>query len=292
MSDIVLDKPDGSEFDSSAEVPEKVDLLDVIGVNDIDPDSVGDTWQLTPDGKLFVVRADFRAISIADFGEKNSTGAVILDEDDPRSDAVFYVVAAGAVNEIKRISNIDGGFVFSDRNCEIGYDIFGSDRAKGIWSLQSPIVGNQFSASSHSFLMARHDRVFGDHLGAAMGATQAQVEFVAEFEKLTSKSWGDTIGKTITGVMLAEFLDETFAKGRSNQAAHNLLLSFNDDLRRGLLEAALNKLPECDYELFEYYYDALLVLANEVQDELGFDSKQEQAEARVRVEKVRRTFSL
>lgn len=294
MTDVLTEQPDGSEFGPNPEQVEFFDIVDLAGINDIDPSSVTDRWTLTDDGKLFV-------INNTQNGPDSSPDILTGPTDDG---SVLYVASADCVNLIKNTAGIEGGFTFRDHPVghgtgsmtrKIPYKSFLNDRTAGIWTLQSPVLGEALHDDQASLATESHDRRIFDHLIAAMSATSNQTDFLHSFHALaTSNLEEDSAEKIAIEVMLARFIDDVFF-GSGREDSGNLVLAIDkDDIYQeaNLTAAVLSKLPGFNVDLLSVYLDGLAAVSSRLQRQTGFDPIREQAAARARAEKIRETFKL
>jgi len=305
MTDVVLDRPYGSEFKAASEVP-KADLLDVIGVNDIDPANIGDTWQLTPDGKLFVITANAFHESInyliGPLLHRATTFGVRL-ADAPSPTGIIYLVTGQAVNHMKQATGIEDGFTFADEpqltsdRQHIPFSKFFRSRGSGIWTLQAPTIGFEFDSGwpqqREELGALIHDRRLSDHLIAAMAATQPQVDFIAtvkeEIDGLTETA-GDGHKQPMMEVMMAALLDSTIRGG-----IDGLLIGPFKENNVPVGAALIQYANGHDVDLVEIgieTFKELRSIFEDIKEEMNLDPRLEQAKAHARAEKIRETFSL
>jgi|GEM_PF-6681092 len=294
MADVVIGKPDGSEFEASPEVSDQVDLLDLIGVNDIDPDTVSDTWSVTPDGKLFVAKAT------QDMARYYDQSNLLYGKLPASESVVIWLTTGQAANDIKQSLGLAGGFTFLDHHVasdtvypKTSYDDFLEYRQQGLWSLQAPVLGEQFLRYMVADLPI-HDRILTDHFTAALVATDNQVQFLSRLCDVSTSGVENPIELSVRRVMLAALYDYVFSRGDHAYGGYDLLASVDGRVERKLISAAMSRVPELDvdYDYFQIRYDSLKSLSSALAKDMGFDSEKEQAEARARAKRVIKIFGL
>jgi len=311
MRDIVLDRPDGLEFGFSAESSEAdrivIDPVERLGLEKLNPDSVGRRWQVTEKGIYVVDITELmdRTIDQGGMGhsaiEQFTTGGPLLGlitvngSDTRRPDkTIAYVAGAEFIRDWKEDLGLEGGFKVVGRSTtDDRYELAGSqffgDRARGFWSILSPKEGAHITETNKKLYAIGHDLNLRGHLPTALASTDRQVEQTAA---LRAKCYelGGVWTSLLIGAIMPDMLDHVF----SIPSPSSLKLSPTSELREKIRAIPGQKLGknvvgwrriEAETDAFMQCFDQIISTAEE---ETGFDSDAEANLAKERLQIVQR----
>lgn len=221
MTDVV-DKHDGSEFVAGQEDAPKFSLVDRLGLDEIDPDSVGPEWQLTDNGVYVVdisgVKEGIGNMGISEISSRLSplSGLFEASGDTREQKSIAYFAGPQFIRDWKTDLGLEGGFkvvgryVDSERYAIPGRQFF-EDRARGFWSIQTGKVGIPVTETARHVSNITHDIKLRDHLAVALAATDAQVEQIAALRAKCYELGGDERTNILVGKLMPAVLDEVFS---------------------------------------------------------------------------------